>query len=357
MDMAKRKYSKRSKIEPSVLKMFVVVPTWDGINTLSSKHFLDTSQCASLLNRRFYRQGINWALAGVTAHTPGWNGSGPAYYTRPNGTVTLSKLPNTWVMSNAWEKGFRAWQKMNREALAEAPSVRPKFLDFKIFANDSHHEKGIGANLLPVGYTAGEWEPSKYVVPKTDGTAGVNNFEIKAVGANYGAGSASGLSAVSLIEGYAASRGLPNVLDPNTPDDAADADGPTPENWMAALFNEGTTQDDAVLTDMVNENNLAPYPFENDGVHTDTMYPGGANQNPNLEIFGYNQITATTIGGTTRFSGTNLPCGLIEITNTTTVYDNPEYSGSPLSDKFMVFELDFIPGNHRGYLCEPMTEM
>jgi hypothetical protein len=338
--------------------MFIAVPTWDGITTLSSKHYFDASQAASLANRRFYRQGINWALAGVTAHTPGWNGSGPAFYTRPNGTVTLSKLPNTWVMSNAWEKGMRSWTKMNRNALEESPSVRPKFLDFKIYANADHHSKGYASNLLPVHHTPGEWEPSKFVVPKTDGTSGVNNFEVIAVGASFPGGSpATGLNAVSLIEGYAASRGLPNVTDPNTPDDASDANGPTPENWMAALFNEGTTQDDNVLTDMITENNLAPYPFENDGVHTDTMYPGGANQSANLEVFGYSQITATTIGGTTRFSGTNLPCGLIEITNTTLVYDNPEFSGSPLPDKLMIFELDFVPGNHRGYLCEPMTEM
>ncbi|AXH78585.1 MAG: hypothetical protein [Circular genetic element sp.] len=356
--MAKRKYSgKRSKIQPSVLKMFVLVPTWDGISDESSRHFLDTSQCASIVNRRFYRQGLNWALAGIKAHTPGWNGSGPAYYTRPNGELTLSKLPNTWIMSNSWQKSMRTWSKMNREALMEAPSVRPRFLDFKIYANDTHHVKGFGANLLPAGFTAGEWEASKIVVPKTDGTDGVNNFELIAVGPNFPGSGFSSLNAVSLIEGYAASRGLPNVVDPNTPDDAADASGATPENWMVAMFNEGNTQDDTVITDMITENNLAPYPFENDGVHTDTMYPNGANQAPILEIFGYAQITNTTIGGTTRFGGTNLPCGLIEIKNNTRVYDNPEFTGSPLPDKFMIFELDYIPGTHRGYMCEPMADM
>jgi len=356
--MAKRKSRRsRNKIEPAVLKMIFLVPTWDGNTTLSSKHYIDVSQCASILNRRFYRQGLNWGLAGVTAHTPGYNGSGPAYYTRPNGTLSLSKLPNTWILSNAWEKGMRAWTRMNREALEETPSVRPKFLDFKIFANSDHHLKGVAANLVPAGYTLGEWIPSKYVVPNPDAVGGVNNFEIIATGASYPGGGASTLNAVSLIEGYASSRGLPNIVDPNTPDDAADAAGPTPENWLSALFNDGTNQDDQVITDMITENNEAPYPFENDGTHTDTMYPGGANQYPGLELFGYSQITATTIGGTTRFSGTNLPCGLIEITNTTLVYDNPEYSGNPLSDKYMIFELDFVPGSHRGYLCESMVEM
>ena len=108
-------------------------------------------------------------------------------------------------------------------------------------------------------------------------------WEITATKHRVAGGGASGLNAVSMIEGYASSRSLPDVLDPNTPDDAADVNGATPENWMSALFNEGTSQDDQVLTDMITENNVAPYPFENGpvaggGLYTDTQYPGGANQ-------------------------------------------------------------------------------
>ena len=52
-----------SKIEPAVLTLNVVIPsTAPGVLSSST---VDLSQCASLLNRRFYRQGINWAVAGV----------------------------------------------------------------------------------------------------------------------------------------------------------------------------------------------------------------------------------------------------------------------------------------------------
>ncbi len=233
---------------------------------------------ACLVNRRFYRQGINWAVGGFKVSS------------LKAGTVTLGKLPNTWVMSNSWEKGFRAWQRMNDEALAESESVKPRFLDYKIYANSDHHAAGFDGNLLPIsftgsGATAGEWEPSKMQIPT--GTAGsqgnVATREIIAVGANYPGVGFSGLDAVSLIEGYAASRGLPNVVDPNTPDDAEDTDGFNPDNWLAATFNEGTEQNSEVISDMITENNLAPYPFENDGVNNDTMYPGGANQLVGLE--------------------------------------------------------------------------
>ena len=139
---------------------------------------------------------------------------------------------------------------------------------------------------------------------------------------------------------------MPNVLDPNAPADASSVDVVAAENWMAALFNEGTDQDHAVLEDMITENNIAPYPFENDGVHVDTMYPGGANQVSGLEIHDAEIISPTTIGGITRIKGGAFPCGLIriDISNSTESY---QYG----------LQIDLVPGDHRGYMCSPMTEM
>jgi len=347
MDMAKRKYSKRSKIEPSVQTLtFVLLQTPAGTRTTN---YLDLSQIASLANRRFMRQGLNWALSGMKFTAP----------RREPGTglvtsqILVSKLPNTWVLSNSWEKSMRTWSKMNREALAETESIRPKFLDFKIYADAGHHSAGYAANLLPidingVAASTGEWEPSKIVVPFGPASPGnTTDFELIAVGPSYPGAGASGTNAVSLIEGYASSRGLPGIRDPNVPDDARDVDGSTPENWMAAIFNEGTDQDSEVLADMF-ENNKAPYPYENDGVNTDTMYPGGANQLSTMQVHDLEQISATTIGGMTRVKGGNFPCGLIRID-----HDVPIWAVS----HGLTLQIDLVPGTHRGYLCEPMTEM
>ena len=336
--MAKRSYRKTSKIQPAVQTMTFTGLTVPGGAGSSGTFYIDLSQCASLANRRFYRQGINWAAAGFKFLTS----SGAT------AIVQVAKLPNTWVMSNAWEKSFRSWQKMNAEAYAESESVRPRFQDFKVYADQGHHTAGYGANLLPFAHIAGEWESSKLVIPDTaqGATGGINNYEFIAVGPNYPGAGASGLNAVSLIDGYAASRGLPNRVDPNIPGDAMDADGATPENWMSALFNEGTQQTDEVLNDAT-ENNEAPYPYENDGTHGDTMYPGGANQAAILQLHDQEYITATTIGGTTRLKGGNFPCGLIKIQIVNL--------GSESIDSTL--QLDLVPGNHRGYLCEPMTEM
>ncbi len=331
----------RRKIEPAVKRLAFELPV---AASATVDFYIDLSQCASLVNRRFYRQGINWAVSGMKVLSES--------ATTLDASINVTKLPETWVMSNAWEKGFRAWERMNNEALDESESVRPRFLDFKIFADAAHHTAGYAANLLPLSsagtYVAGEWESSKMRIPVGSANPGqTTDREIVATGANYPGNGASGLNAVSLIEGYAASRGLPNVLDPNAPDDADSVDGTTPANWMAATFNEGTEQKEAVLEDMITENNIAPYPFENDGVNADTMYPGGANQGIGLAFHDTEYITGTTVGGTTRLQGGLFPCGLIKISITNS-------SASSLGNALYI---DLVPGHHRGYLCEPMTEM
>ena len=345
--MAKRKKSvarRMPKIEPAVHEMFFPLSVPPGATVLK---YIDWAQCASLCNRRAYRQGLLLPLAGMKVL------SGTKLNTAGS-TVSLqvNKLPSTWVFSNAWHKSFSTWQRMNAEALEETESIRPRFLDFKIYMNSIHHAAGFGLNLLPTDSagafpTVGEWEASKMVIPKTDGTDGVHSRELIGTGTNYPGAGASGLDAVSLIEGYAASRGLPNVLDPNVPDDASLTSGNTPQNWMQATFNEGTDQSDIVLDDLSTENNIAPYPFENDGVNIDTMYPGGANQLPGLQRHSVDFVTSTTIGGVTRIPGGLFPCGLIELRFTNT--DDVPHD--------LIIRLETMPGTHRGYTAVPMQDM
>jgi hypothetical protein len=342
--MARRSKSRKpSNMEPAVMTMtFISSPVVPGVNTIDH---IDLSQVASLCNRRFYRQGLNWAVAGVKVLAPvGFTGS-----------IALHQLPNTWVLSNAWKKSLAVWSQMNNEALAESDSVRPRFLDFKIFADATHHTNGFGQNLLPTSaaggvYTPGEWESAKIFHPVARGAleGATIEEEVIAVGASFpGVSPVSGLNAVSMIEGYAASRLLPNIRDPNAPADIGDTDNATPENWMAAVFNEGTEQTSDVLVELTTENNIAPYPFEGDGVNLDTMYPGGANQGPGLQVHDLQYLTGTSIGSTTRLKGGNFPCGLMQIVST---------NGSETPNS-LIFQVDLIPGRHRGYLAESMQEM
>ncbi len=322
-----------------------------AVAAATANHYIDLSQCASLVNRRFYRQGINWAVNSIRIFSRTFAGQ-----------ITVAKLPESWVMSNAWEKSFRTWQEMNEKALEDTESIRPRFMDFKIYADDAHHNQGYAANLLPVSSTgavatAGEWESSKVAIPTNASTGVTTDFELIATGASFqGASPVTTLDAVSLIEGYASSRGLPYTPDPNVPDDAEDV-GPTatPENWMGALSTEGNEQDKDVLDRMVGtdaENNQAPYPFENGrnpagGFFTDTQYPGGTNQLTGLQVHSFELLTPTTVGGQTTVKGGMFPCGLIKFEAAPDAGTVPE----------LFIQVDLVPGHHRGYLCEPMTEM
>ncbi len=329
--MARRKarIPQGKKIQPAVKTMVFQLP-------ISGQSTLDLSQCASILNRRFYRQGLNWAVSGFT------------FYTQGNGSINIQKIPDTWVASNAWMKGFAAWQKMNNEALDQSESVRPRFMDFKVFMDETHFDAGVAGNLLPVDGSgtlagAGEWEYSEVVVPfGPDSPGNTSNFAIKWTGANFNGGTDG---VVSLIEGYAASRGLPDILDPNTPDDASDADGSTPENWLSALQNDGTDQVSEVMEDMITENNQAPYPYEGDGSAIDTQYPGGANQLPGLEGHDALFVTSTTVGGRSTSHGGNFQGGLIRIN---TAID----AGTSVA-----CFVHLVPGPHRGYMCQPMQDV
>ena len=336
------KYRRGKKIEPAVLTMHFSMPVGAAVQS----SFIDLSQCASLMNRRFYRQGIAWVVAGIKIVN---------LSAATAGEISIGKLPTTWTMSNSWVKSFEAWREMNDRALEDTESVRPRFEDFKVFANAEHHTAGYAGNLLPRGYTnfasniatPGEWESSKISVPNTASPGTANEYELIATGASYPGNGASGLNAVSLIEGYASSRGLPYQEDPNVPSDASDVSGTSsPQNWMGALTNEGTRQNEQVLDNILDENNKAPYPFEGDGSATDTQYPGGANQLPGLQMHDFEVVSSTTVGRTTRLKGGVFPCGLISVGT----------SGFSEATQ-LILQVDLVPGDHRGYMCTPMMEM
>jgi hypothetical protein len=343
-----RRNSKSKKLQPAVLEHYFNLP--------AGTSYIDINQINSLANRRFYRQGLMNAVASIEVQftpNPG--------QTSATGDVIITKLPNTWVMANSYEKGFRHYMAMVREAMDGSESIMPRYHDFKINMDTDHHQAGFGANLKPASGPGtglitvpklGEWDPSKIVIPvsSTPGTA--LQYEIIATGANYPPGGASGLSAVSLIEGYANSRALPYPEDPNVPDDTADVSGSTtPENWIGALTTEGTRQDENVLDNLTEENNAAPYPFENGEIpgfpgtfYGDTLYPGGELQMAGTQFHDKLLITTSTIGGSDTAIGGVFPCGLIRL-------DTTVNNGSAQ------LILRLVPGDHRGYLAESMLEM
>jgi hypothetical protein len=80
------------------------------------------------------------------------------------------------------------------------------------------------------------------------------------------------------------------------------------------------------------------------------MYPGGANNASGLQVHDYTNFTPSSIGSISRLKGGSFPCGLLR-------FDTTNWNLEPGTVQNVLVLIDMVPGSHRGYLCEPMTEM
>lgn len=308
------------KIDPAVMRIRLgLLGNQTGVG---DPQYVDLSQCASIVNRRFYRQGLNWAVAGFRIA----GGS--------SGSVYISKLQNTWVTSGAWEKSMRLWLKQQNDALAESVSneTAARFRDFKIHADIGHAGNTFANNLTPMNdgvslgtlggdYLLGEWEESRIVIPN-DGAPGVTTeYDLMMHGISTG-------THKGLIDGYSLSRNFPHSPDPVSPLVSL--------SWMHEMFDVGDNLSE-ITDNAQNTNDDLPY--------SQTNYPGGGVNAPNMEVHRIVDFSSSNTTGSTwlNVAGTNFPCGLIQIIN-----NNVETIG---------IEIMLVPGPHRGYLAQPMQDM
>ena len=255
--MARQKKAK--KLEPVPTKMTFSIPP--GTNT----SFIDISQCASLLSRKFLRQGLNWAIGGVRVTMPA------ASTGQAGNAVYISTLQHSWTTSNAWKKAQAHWLRQQNEALESSGSEdsSARYRDFKIYADKTHFDTGEAANLLPVGLgpgtttgpfpsaivttaapAVGEWEYSSIVIPNDGATVNTVEYKLMMHGAN--AGGVKGIA-----QGYQQSRAFPHSPDPVHPS--------INSSFLNSMFDVGDDYSD-VVANATNENDNLPY--------DQTDYPG-----------------------------------------------------------------------------------
>jgi len=303
------------KIQPAAKVLRFTLDSAQG-----TYQYIDLSQMASIVNRRFYRQGLNWAVGGFTVIG---GGSG-------TGFITVNRLPETWIVSNSWEKGFRSWQRQQNEVLEDGTqeSVKARFNDFKVYFDSAHHTAGVASNLRAQGtagvaYPLGEWEYSQIVVPN-DGSPGTNwEPYMQMIG---GSPISSSPASVGLVQAYANSRSVPQSPDPEVPGNVLNN-----ENLYRRLFDVGDNNDDVLDNASFKNNNL---PYNQDD------YPGIVGDQAEFVA----SIRLANTQSQTQVPGSSFPCGLIQI-------DTSALSGA------VQFLVHLVPGTHRGYLAESMTEM
>jgi hypothetical protein len=316
--------AKKKKYTPAVryLRYEVVNSPNEGVET---SHYIDLAKDLSAINRRLMRQGRRYhvkRISIVSSNTiAGW-GDTPGHYPRPAGRVTFATVPESWMAQKAWERGFKAWQKMQRNALAEAGSdLRGTWNDFKVYMSADH---ATGTKLVPLdnGGNAvkyGDWSYTDLITP--DGTTASDEFYLTMLGDHVG--SAGTRTSVGLIKSYTEAR-------------ATHSQRPTPETGhvdvndpILNLFDDGT-QVDEIIAKMQTDGEDPPYDIDE--------FPGDNSNMPKPLV-----VQQTTLGadGRATVGGFSAMCGLIEVETT-----------SPNADDVYSILVELAPGSYRGVAAE-----
>ena len=291
--------------------------------------YIDLNLCASIINRRAYKQrNTNWAVGSfemLSANT---------------GTFSIGKLPETWVCQNSLVKSGAMWDKMNEQVLDENPDIQGKYADFKVYLDAPMKAETIQTQANATGKILtpkvnGDWTAANFdesAAPKANwnwSTIRVPNDPVSGTTSEYTMHVLGGdtVDSVGIISGYGLSRSRPQLEDPNTPGAAATGD------WMTALFDDGENFEE-IKEDLVADNDRPPYAVGSPGGNSQ-FYPGGGSELSGVQVHGFSQFTATTVSNKTSIGGGLFGLGLVAISNGT---------GGDVS-----MLLHLVPGSHRGY--------
>ena len=235
-----KKYSKTS---PTVTRLSF---EFDG----GSTQFIDIAKSLSIINRKFYRQGVYYYVNSVEV------------YNNETGVVDLHTLPDNWITKNAWNRGFKLFQKMNRMVDDVSSGFRPKYHDFKVYMSPLHYQTGSASPRL-YDINAGtsgalnpdDWIYSQFVSADDDGDAiqDADEFFVHMIGPHNG--NSDNWNSVGLIRSYQDSRATVQITDPQ--------DTPTTPGHEDPLINVFDMSSEEQMNDIINrldnDNDNTPY--------------------------------------------------------------------------------------------------
>jgi hypothetical protein len=278
-----KKYKKTS---PTVLRL-----SFEG--TGNATRFIDIARALSIINRKFYRQGVYYYVNSIEL------------YNNEDAFVDIHTLPDNWVTKNSWNKAFGKFQTMN--SLVDTP--RPAYHDFKVRMSNLHTEANtmdpelFGINSDFRSYAPDEWDYSRLTTQKSDG-GDADMFTIHMLGPHVGA--EGNWQSLGAIRGYQMSRGRPPTGgSPNVPFD----NNLDPFNNMFDMSSDHALDD--IQTALEQDNDETPYDHDS--------YIGEL-ENSMQHVA--RLATSVTTGRVAKASGFCAPMGLICVDpqNTATAY-------------------------------------
>ena len=319
-----KKNKKRSKrrtkmMEPAVTSLFYEMP-------VGTSRYIDIAADLSRLNRKLYAQGMQYVVAGITVTDD--VGVTSAL------DVQIRTAGNTWVTHNAWMKGCALWHQMQEEVLADNPSVKGKWHDYKVFLTENQSAsitipaRDGAAGLWPAG---AEWQTSFYVLPQHDvDAAGLPLAAEQWIACLVGPDDVPN-KRFSLVKAYEESRATVQDLAPNVP-------VALPNSFYLKLTDDGS-QDPELAAIIIDENDQPPY-------------PNGAGEYPGGSAFTFAGALTTVARGvkndftpTMTLPGFTAECGLMYVSATRSA-----------GAQNCRLQVHLVPGNYRGVMAVPMGQ-
>ncbi len=332
-----------AKIEPAVTQLLYQVP--DGAS------YIDLAKDLSKVNRRLYRQGMTYVVQDIQFGVSSGMRSSDVQ------ALTFSTAGNSWIVHNAWKKGFAAWRRQVRDVERGTGIKAGTWNDFKVYLDDSMEDSN--AILEPYAgdgavYQAGDWDYSALVFDD-DGTE--KDLKMHLIGSTD-LTDTNEESGIGLINEYEISRALVHGNDPDNHAEASDS-------IYAKLM--GTDEFTDRVVDNVEAANDNP-PYDRDD------YPGGtANADVAVPVR-FGSVTAQQ--AISNMAGFIVPCGLLHVYNSEMSLTNTTESATDLGDvggtgvaspgplsvygsgsaQTAYVIITMAPGPYRGVLAAPMGQ-
>ena len=310
------------KIEPAVTQIAYALP--------AGTSYVDLAKDLSMINRRLYRSGMVYAVQDIQLVVSAGTKQTDIIH------VTFETSGNSWIVHNAWKKGFRAWRnQVNELKQGLGSNIEGKWADFKVYLDDSMED---GTILTPVAgdgaaYQTGEWKHSKLVFDD-DGTE--REFKMHLIGSSN-LTDTNEESGIGLITEYGKSRARVSQDQPDTFAEISDS--------IYAKMLGTDEMSDMMVDNLEDDNDDPPYDFDN--------YPGGGSNADCAVPVRYG--TVTSANGMTTVPGFIAPCGLIKIQSNEFQLDGSSlYEVATAPTVGMI--LTVATGPYRGVLAQKMGQ-
>ncbi len=286
--------------------------------------YIDIAEGLSQVNRRAYRQGMEYAVGKIVFSFLG----NPQQITSVR--IGVHTAGNTWTVHNAWKKAYAHWiaQQRNARRLI-GQSAKPTWEDFKVYLDDAHRAgTSLGVKAGDGGAVGtGEWDYSQLIWEEDDNS--IDRPYLHLIGGDVST------TDWGLILGYQQSRATVQPEDPDLPAEYS-------TNMYARLATDENVVADEVANLMEETNDEPPYDQDD--------YPGSDTNSdaPWLQQLGVASI-ALPLGVVPGFVA---QCGLVAFALDARATSDGAEATAPTT----LVSVHLVPGSYKGVLASPMGQ-